>query len=857
VKDRLVVMRNVAMLSIASYAELAFGLVLGVVVARSLGSVEFGHYAFAVWVCGMLIALSNNALTMSSIKFIAEVRGAGQFDVAAALNARLHRWQTISSAIVLGVFAVIVLVNPPDEWTNSITLMAPLLVVGAWARSSYTMMASIGKGNERFEVESASLVFSAMVNLVLVSLLAWSGGSLVGFFAIYAACGLVQNLTARVALRRLQIRPKRQALAPELAKRLKRHLLQSGALVVVGLLGDRTIEVLLLKTYSVSQAVGYFAIAGALTKGATYLLAGALSSVLLPAMSRAFGLGGTSSVVRMLHESIRFYWFIGVAIAGLGIAVAPGAVRLLYGPQYEAAIPAVMVNLTVAGLVLISAAFNAFQTSSDHQGDRIRIAAMTLAVNLVAGFALVPAFGLPGALGSLAITKLASVCFSWGFARRAKGMTMPISPMLRILTAALLAGLLAEGFELMAQGRFAFLGTGVVFIVAYGVASAVLGAWTRADYDLIAEALRHLGRPGRSLVPIIEKAAKRFSAGSSSKRELASGLVSSLGLARGLGALRSAVVNDLRVLAYHRVLPELNEATYAFDTELVSARQEEFDWQMAYVARHFQPVSCQQVVDAIEADTPLPKRAVMVTFDDGFLDNYEIAFPVLRRHGVPALFFLSTGFIDSRRILWFDWLVHVLMRTSESRIRLDALDLTIDLGPTDAERRVEAINLLRVLKLTPESSRLQILQQLCDAARVDISPADLALSAPMTWEQVREMSRAGMEFGSHTVSHPILSTINDPILLRSELEGSKAAIERETGRPVQALAYPVGGRDSVNAQVVQATAQAGYRFAFTYQPGANKRLSGERFLLKRLQVERYTTRSMFSAALELPEVFGT
>lgn len=849
------------MLSIASYAELAFGLILGVVIARSLGSTEFGHYAFAVWACGTLITLSNNALTMSSIKFVAEVRGADQMDVASALSSRLYRWHGISTGIVLVVFSAITLVHPPEEWRESFVLMVPLLVIGAWARAGYMMMAAVGKGNERFEVESVALVLSALTNLLLVSALAWIGGSLVGYFAIYAVCGLLQNLAARTLLRRFGILPKAKPLEPVLAARLKRHLLLSGVLVGVGLLGDRTIEMLLLKTYAASEAVGFFAIAGALTKGATYLLAGALTSVLLPAMSRAFGMGGSGSVVRMLPEAIRFYWFIGVAIAGLGATVAPGAVRLLYGAQYEAAIPAVMVNLMVAGFVLISAAFNAFQTSSDHQGDRIRIAAMTLGVNLAAGLALVPAFGLTGALISLAITKFAAVCFSWSFARRTDGVTMPVAPMIRVLAAALLASALAEVVDLVVDSRFAFVGAGLVFIATYIVATVVLRAWTRPDYDAVAEVFGRFGQGGQSIVALINAAKQRFSGGvrrsdGPGKRDAVSAVIGSLGLTRVFGILRSAAVKDLRVLAYHRVLSQLDETRYSFDAELVSARREEFDWQMAYVARHFHPVSCAQVADAINSGTALPKRAVMVTFDDGFRDNYEVAFPVLRSHGVPALFFVSTGYIDSQEPFWFDWIVHVFLQTAESRVRLDAIDQTIELGATPQTRRAAALQLLRTLKRAPETKRLQVVEQLRQLTKVVMSPEALAQSAPMTWDHVREMSHAGMEFGSHTVSHPILSTIADPALLRRELEDSKARLESETGRPVIAIAYPVGGPNAVNDEVLAATGQAGYRIAFTYQPGVNKLRTCKRFMLKRIAVERYTSRHMFVSALELPEIFG-
>jgi O-antigen/teichoic acid export membrane protein/peptidoglycan/xylan/chitin deacetylase (PgdA/CDA1 family) len=860
-KDRLSLLRNIAMLSVASYVELAFGLILGVVIARSLGSLEFGHYAFSVWVCGTLITLSNNALTMSSIKFVAEARGASQVDVAAAVHARLHRWHQIGSIVVLSVFAVAAWLFPPDEWKNSLMLMVPLLVIGAWARSGYSMMASIGKGHERFEVESGALVLSAFANLILVSVLALRGGSMVEFFGVYAFCGVLQNITARLLLRRLGIRPRFEPLEPVLMARVKRHLLQSGALVVVGLLGDRTLEVLLLKTYSGAEAVGFFAIAGALTKGATYLLAGALSSVLLPTMSRAFGLGGVGSVVRMLYESLRFYWFIGVAVAGFGVTVAPGAVRLLYGAQFEGAIPAVMVNLMVSGFVLITAAFNAFQTSSDGQGDRIKISGMSLVVNLVAAVALVPKFGLTGALLSFAITKFAAVCFSWWFAKRTVGMTMPLTPMIRILLAALLAGALAEAVDEYVPGRFTFLGAGVVFIAVYFSASVVLRAWTRPDFDMVVQVLGHLGRPGRWLAPHFDAMGARFASRAgvyvSGKREFASRVVTTLGLSNAVGALRSALVKDLRVLAYHRVLHDLDETTFAFDAELVSARQQDFDWQMAYIARRFNPVSIQQVTEAINGGKRLPKRAVMVTFDDGFRDNYDVAFPVLQRHGVPALFFLSTGYIDSQSAFWFDWIVFAFVRTEVGQIHLKAISLTISLAGTRDNRRLEALKLLQILKGTSEFLRQQIIEQLKAELQVEMTPDHIELSTPLSWDQVREMSRGGMEFGSHTVSHPILSTITDPMLLRFELDGSKATLEREIGKPVLALSYPVGGRDAVNDQVLAATAQAGYQCAFTYQSGANKLTSGdERYYLKRLHVERYTTHAMFSAALELPEIFG-
>lgn len=341
-----------------------------------------------------------------------------------------------------------------------------------------------------------------------------------------------------------------------------------------------------------------------------------------------------------------------------------------------------------------------------------------------------------------------------------------------------------------------------------------------------------------------------------SKRELASAALATLGLTTTLGTLRSAFVQDLRVLAYHRVLPALDEEGFAFDVELVSAVQEAFDQQMAWLAERYEPVSCRQVADALRSGMRLPKRAVMVTFDDGFRDNYEVAFPILRRHGVPALFFLSTGYIGTDRVFWFDWLVHVLLRTRAQRIRLDELDLTIHPGASLASRRAEARKLLGALKRIAEPRRVRALEQLDREAAVELAPADRALSAAMNWDQVREMSRAGMEFGSHTVTHPILARVEDAAALRFELEASRATIERETGVPVLSLAYPVGGRDAVDSRVLEAVAAAGYEFAFTYQSGVNRLGTGERFMLRRLHVEPCVARDLFRAMLELPEVFA-
>lgn len=340
------------------------------------------------------------------------------------------------------------------------------------------------------------------------------------------------------------------------------------------------------------------------------------------------------------------------------------------------------------------------------------------------------------------------------------------------------------------------------------------------------------------------------------KRELASAAIGALGLTHALGTVRSTFIRDFRVLAYHRVLETWEEASFDYDLELISARREEFEWQMNLLANRFNVVSCKQVSDAINHGLDLPSRAMMITFDDGFGDNYEVAFPVLAKIGLPATFFLSTGYISTQRLFWFDWVVHAILRTREKRIRLHTVDMDLKLEDTPAPRRRLAADLLRVLKRLTETQRLATLEELRHVSGVGEGDVGQKVNSPMTWDEVREMSQAGMDFGSHTVSHPVLSMITDREQLCLELRDSKEAIERETSRPVIALSYPVGGGNAVNDLVLAATADAGYEFAFSYEPGTNYKLKDDRWSLKRIHVERYTGRSAFRAAIEMPELFA-
>ncbi len=124
----------------------------------------------------------------------------------------------------------------------------------------------------------------------------------------------------------------------------------------------------------------------------------------------------------------------------------------------------------------------------------------------------------------------------------------------------------------------------------------------------------------------------------------------------------------------------------------------------------------------------------------------------------------------------------------------------------------------------------------------------------MSWDHVREMSAAGIEFGSHTVTHPILSTVDDEALNR-ELVNSRQKLERELGKPVSILAYPIGEASAFNDKVIGAAQSAGYRIGVCYVEGVNRLDDLDRFRMRRQHVELHISRDYFLGLLSLPEVF--
>ncbi len=285
------------------------------------------------------------------------------------------------------------------------------------------------------------------------------------------------------------------------------------------------------------------------------------------------------------------------------------------------------------------------------------------------------------------------------------------------------------------------------------------------------------------------------------------------GLTSLIESLRTRPV--LLVLNYHRIG---NARETPYDSGVFSATAEEFRWQIDYLGRHLEMVDLPRALE-IASGSDVPKSAsCLITFDDGYLDNYEVAFPILRAVGASASFFLSTAFTGTGKLPWWDQIAYIVKGSRRDRITLQyPAEGSFDLRPSHRFASIAAI--LRVFKqpeVTDTERFVSELEAACEFSR----PSGEAERCFLNWEEAREMQAAGMHFGSHTHTHPILSKLSYAEQME-ELTVSRGILEQDLRRPITTLAYPVGQRNSFAESTRQALKQAGYTAAFSFFSGVN------------------------------------
>ena len=279
------------------------------------------------------------------------------------------------------------------------------------------------------------------------------------------------------------------------------------------------------------------------------------------------------------------------------------------------------------------------------------------------------------------------------------------------------------------------------------------------------------------------------------------------------------------ILTYHR-FGELRDGVKT------SARA--FARQLDYLASHYRVVPLSYLAELMKRGRELPPRVAALTIDDGYLDAYEIAFPVLRRYGVPATIFLVTAFVDRKCWMWTDKPRFLALKTRATRLEADLGGEKLRMSLSGRASRLKAATELNSrLKALPDELKEATINSIASSLRVSLPELPPHEYCSLTWDQAREMESFGVEIGSHSVSHPILTNLDEAVL-RAELKESKARLEAELGHAVKLFCYPNGNYD---ARVRRAVEEAGYTCAVTVEPGLNDGVS-DMLALKRVHTEQ-------------------
>jgi peptidoglycan/xylan/chitin deacetylase (PgdA/CDA1 family) len=247
----------------------------------------------------------------------------------------------------------------------------------------------------------------------------------------------------------------------------------------------------------------------------------------------------------------------------------------------------------------------------------------------------------------------------------------------------------------------------------------------------------------------------------------------------------------------------------------ISARA--FAEQVEYLAAHYTLVPLSRLAGCLRK-RELPPRLAAITIDDGYRDAYEIAFPILRKHCAPATVFVVTEFVEGTAWLWTDKARYLATGAAARafEIGIGGHDLRLELNGA-ASRAVAAGLINAALKPLSEEARDALVERLAFELGVKLPERPPAEYGAINWRQAREMADAGVEIGSHTLTHPILTGLGGA-RLREEVAQSRDRIQNAIGRKVGTFCYPNGDYDLRTQLEV---ARAGYQLAVTTDVGLN------------------------------------
>lgn len=262
---------------------------------------------------------------------------------------------------------------------------------------------------------------------------------------------------------------------------------------------------------------------------------------------------------------------------------------------------------------------------------------------------------------------------------------------------------------------------------------------------------------------------------------------------------------------------------------------DDFEKQLKMFVKYCTPISLERLI----SNNELPPNPIVLTFDDGYKNNYKYAFPLLKKYDVPATIFITTGFIDQTTFIWPDRLEFIIDHADHKDFNFlwEEDNLVLELK-TDAEKKKTIRFIKKYLKSLSESDKVMFLEKLQHSLEVEYNWDKIpSLLLPLSWDEIREMRASRLiTIGSHTVTHPILSRCTNEEQC-CEIKHSHNRIKAELGEDCKLFAYPNGQAADYNQYTIQSLKELDYVGAVTTVFGYAQRNNPDNFHLKRFGTE--------------------
>lgn len=285
-------------------------------------------------------------------------------------------------------------------------------------------------------------------------------------------------------------------------------------------------------------------------------------------------------------------------------------------------------------------------------------------------------------------------------------------------------------------------------------------------------------------------------------------IANNMGILDGYTFLRKSIFKShIVILIYHRIAPKEDIGF------LKPLNPKIFEKQIEYLKQNYNIISLPELQDLVKNKCIPKEKTAVITVDDGYKDNYLYAYPILKKHNVPATIFLSAGNIEYNVPFWCDKISALIYLTSKKELKLKGLQ-SYDL--TDTYKKYYCINnLVEKIKRYNRDERIKVINSLIDATGIDI-PDELNRLV-LSWNDVKKMNDNVINFGAHTVTHTILTNLKleDAVC---EISSSKEIIENNLGNTIDTFSYPNGTYDDFNYNISNLVQKAGFTCAVTTIP---------------------------------------